>query len=327
MVDVARQLLDELMGRNRNSNPSEVKQISWEDSIFCPLYLVKFCPHDLFVNTRVDLGQCSRLHDDEAKKLFEEAKPSYKKTQYEDEFLRFCTNMLIDVDRRIQKGKQRLQLMNSKLESSNALNPRPINKAQEQLNTLTDKINKLVREAEEAGTRGDVDQAQALMKVCDELKEEKDQITKTQESMGWNAAELAAAQEKQMEVCEVCGAFLIIGDVQQRIDDHLSGKQHLGYLQLKRAVEELQEMRRKEREEARKRREEEKRIADKEKERRDRDKRRSGSDRDRKSHYSRRSRSKSRDRKRSNSKYSSPPRHRSDRDRRSSHHSRRSRSR
>ncbi|XP_063697719.1 medium-chain acyl-CoA ligase ACSF2, mitochondrial [Culicoides brevitarsis] len=329
MVDVARQLLDELMGRNRNEDPSAVKQITWEDSVFCTFYLVKFCPHDLFVNTRVDLGQCARLHDDEAKRLFEDAKPSFKKTQYEDEFLRFCTNMLTDVDRRIQKGKQRLLLMNSKLEQNNAGAPvKPITKAQEQLNSLTDKINKLVREAEEAGTRGDVDQAQALMRVCDELKEEKEQITKTQESMGWNAAELAAAQEKQMEVCEVCGAFLIIGDVQQRIDDHLSGKQHLGYLQLKRAVEEMQEARRKEREEARKRREEERRSLDKDrdKERRDRDKRRSGSERDRKSHgYSRRSRSKSRDRKRSNSKYSSPPHHRSDRDRRSSHHSRRSR--
>lgn len=48
-------------------------------------------------------------------------------------------------------------------------------------------------------------------------------------SSHWSTtAELAAAQEKQMEVCEVCGAFLIVGDAQQRIDDHLMGKQHVG---------------------------------------------------------------------------------------------------
>lgn len=52
-------------------------------------------------------------------------------------------------------------------------------------------------------------------------------------------AELAAAQEKQMEVCEVCGAFLIVGDAQSRIDDHLMGKQHVGYARLKGAVDEL----------------------------------------------------------------------------------------
>ena len=42
-----------------------------------------------------------------------------------------------------------------------------------------------------------------------------------------------------MEVCEVCGAFLIIGDAQIRVDDHLQGKQHKGYAQIKSAVEEL----------------------------------------------------------------------------------------
>lgn len=42
-----------------------------------------------------------------------------------------------------------------------------------------------------------------------------------------------------MEVCEVCGAFLIVGDAQQRIDDHLMGKQHVGYARLKTAVDEM----------------------------------------------------------------------------------------
>lgn len=42
-----------------------------------------------------------------------------------------------------------------------------------------------------------------------------------------------------MEICEVCGAFLIVGDAQQRIDDHLMGKQHMGYARLKAAVEEV----------------------------------------------------------------------------------------
>lgn len=42
-----------------------------------------------------------------------------------------------------------------------------------------------------------------------------------------------------MEVCDVCGAFLIVGDAQQRIDDHLMGKQHVGYAKLKSALDEL----------------------------------------------------------------------------------------
>ncbi|XP_050094377.1 luc7-like protein 3 [Anopheles aquasalis] len=242
MVDVARQLLDELMGRNRNLDPTaSAKEVSWADEEFCPYFLVKFCPHDLFVNTRADLGQCTKLHDDEAKRLYDEAKPCRKKTQYEEDFLRFCTNMINEVDRKIAKGKQRLLLMNSKTDGG-----RSVPKQQEHLNALTEKINKLVHEAEEAGTRGDVEQAQGLMEQCDKLKEEKDALVKQHESNGWSVtAEIAASQEKQMEVCEVCGAFLIVGDAQQRIDDHLTGKQHLGYSKLRKAVDEMYEARRK----------------------------------------------------------------------------------
>lgn len=84
-------------------------------------------------------------------------------------------------------------------------------------------------QAEKAGTEGNVEQAQGLMNLCDQLKDERDTIRKQNENSHWTAtAELAAAQEKQMEVCEVCGAFLIVGDAQQRIDDHLMGKQHMG---------------------------------------------------------------------------------------------------
>ena len=78
---------------------------------FCKLYLVKFCPHDLFVNTRADLGACSRVHDDEARELYEKAPYSYRKQQYEDEFIRFAQSMLNEVERKIVKGKQRLALI------------------------------------------------------------------------------------------------------------------------------------------------------------------------------------------------------------------------
>lgn len=75
------------------------------------MYFVKFCPHDLFVNTKADLGACLKVHDDEAKDLYEKAAYSYRKQQYEDEFIRFCQSMLGEVERKIVKGKQRLALI------------------------------------------------------------------------------------------------------------------------------------------------------------------------------------------------------------------------
>lgn len=271
MVDTARQLLDELMGRNRNLDPTTAKskKVQWDDPEvsqyfpqskpksllirfqFCLYYLVKFCPHELFVNTRADLGQCTKLHDDEAKRLFDEARPSARKRSYEDEFLRFSNHMINEVDRKIEKGRQRLLLMNKTTDGAPQVY---ISKYQEQLNNLNARINKLINEAEEAGVRGDVDQAQDLMTLCDQLKEEKEALVANHSAENgseksnekWNEY---TSNEKQMEVCEVCGAFLIVGDAQQRIEDHLSGKQHLGYSRLRKAVEEMYEQRKKEREE------------------------------------------------------------------------------
>lgn len=188
-----------------------------------------FCPHDLFVNTRADLGPCTKLHDEETRQQYQQATRCPRKIDIENEFIRFITNMINEVDRKILKGKQRLDLMNSKLDQ------RPMSKQAEAVLNINDKITKLVREAEEAGIRGDVDQAQNLMGLCEKLKEDKETLIKQYESCGFNFSE---TQEKQMEVCETCGAFLIVGDAQSRIDDHLMGKQHIGYTRLRKALEE-----------------------------------------------------------------------------------------
>ena len=42
-----------------------------------------------------------------------------------------------------------------------------------------------------------------------------------------------------MEVCEICGAFLVMGDAQQRVEEHLSGKQHMGYGKVRTTIEQL----------------------------------------------------------------------------------------
>jgi hypothetical protein len=46
-------------------------------------------------------------------------------------------------------------------------------------------------------------------------------------------------EQKQMEVCEVCGSFLIVNDAQSRIEEHIQGKQHNGYAKLRKALEEI----------------------------------------------------------------------------------------
>ena len=38
------------------------------------------------------------------------------------------------------------------------------------------------------------------------------------------------------EICDICGCFLVIGDSQARVDAHLMGKQHLGFLRIRTTI-------------------------------------------------------------------------------------------
>ena len=60
---------------------------------------MKFCPHELFVNTKADLGTCDKMHDDEVRKLFTAA-PAHRKLPYQEDFVRFCRNILGEVERK-----------------------------------------------------------------------------------------------------------------------------------------------------------------------------------------------------------------------------------
>lgn len=322
--------MDELMGRARNVLPEERNsKIQWDSQEVCRHFLVKFCPHQLFTNTKSDLGPCEKVHDEDLKREFEAAN-SYRRTAFEDEFVRYAESMLTEVDKRIKKGKQRLSLsVKDALASSTTGDGR----VDEQLELLSERITGLVSEAERLGSEGNIEEAQGLLKLCDQLREERDSLRRSNENSVWHqgiwvffqAAEMAASQEKQMEVCEVCGAFLIVGDAQQRIDDHLTGKQHVGFAKLRLAIQEIRDNREKARSE---------REALREKDREDRhravveeEKRREREKEDKRREEERRRRNDERDRERRDHGSRSQDRERRDRRDRSERRRSRSRSR
>lgn len=220
---------------------------------------MKFCPNSLFTNTKADIGPCHQVHDDFIKREYEEKASRKEKAVYEDEFIRFCQAQLNDVERKIKRAKQRLEMSQAEKNAGiNSVNSILSEENQEKLKVITERIEKLLEQIEQLGCEGKVEEAQGIMKLVDKLKEEKSTIKR--EAMPTNhwiqqKAEIGAAQEKQMEVCDVCGAFLIVNDVQQRVDDHLMGKQHMGFGRLKSALDEIMERRRLEREKEREERE------------------------------------------------------------------------
>jgi hypothetical protein len=212
---------------------------------------VQFCPNSLFTNTRADIGPCNLVHDDFLKKEYQQRARKKEKMVFEDEFIRFCQSQLNEVERKIKRAKQRLEMSqlekNSGLTAGNAVLSEEL---QEKMKVLTERIDTLLEQIETLGCEGKVEEAQGVMKLVDKLKEEKSAIKRdAMPNNHWiqQKAEIGAQQEKQMEVCDVCGAFLIVNDVQQRVDDHLMGKQHMGFGRLKTALDDILERRRQDR--------------------------------------------------------------------------------
>ncbi|CAM1302591.1 LUC7L3 (predicted), partial [Pycnogonum litorale] len=145
--------------------------------------------------------------------------------------------------RRIKRGKQRLLLT----QQENML-PKVAQEKdkEEKMSMLTDKINSLLEQVEQLGCEGKVEEAQGVMKLCDQLKTDREALRKGGEP---GQGDYNTGMEKQMEVCEVCGAFLIVGDAQQRLDDHLMGKQHCGYAMLRTTIDDFVNEQQKKREE------------------------------------------------------------------------------
>ncbi|KAJ9678962.1 hypothetical protein PVL29_021007 [Vitis rotundifolia] len=276
-MDAQRALLDELMGAARNLTEEEkkgYKEVTWDDKEVCGFYMVRFCPHDLFVNTRSDLGPCPRIHDQKLKESFEKSPrhDSYV-PRFEAELAQFCEKLVMDLDRRVRRGRERLA------QEVEAAPPAPLSvEKSEQLSVLEEKIKNLLEQVEALGEAGKVDEAEALMRKVEMLNAEKTVLTQQPQ----NDKVLMLAQEKKMALCETCGSFLVANDAAERTQSHVTGKQHIGYGMVRDFITEYKEAKEKAREEERLKREKEaeERRKQREKESESRSRRADSGDRD-----------------------------------------------
>jgi DNA repair exonuclease SbcCD ATPase subunit len=49
-----------------------------------------------------------------------------------------------------------------------------------------------------------------------------------------------SSQEKEMEVCDVCGSLLVINEDAKRLETHYEGRQHSGYLKIREELKRLE---------------------------------------------------------------------------------------
>lgn len=63
----------------------------------------------------------------------------------------------------------------------------------EQLELLSERITGLVSEAERLGSEGNVEEAQGLLKLCDQLREERDALRRSSENSVWHQVSRAGS--------------------------------------------------------------------------------------------------------------------------------------
>ncbi|KAJ8747895.1 hypothetical protein K2173_012785 [Erythroxylum novogranatense] len=100
-------------------------------------------------------------------------------------------------------------------------------------------INEKLKKAEELGEQGMVDEAQKALEEAEALKKLPARQEPPADSSKYTAADVRITDQK-LRVCDICGAFLSVYDSDRRLADHFGGKLHLGYMQIREKLAELQ---------------------------------------------------------------------------------------
>lgn len=107
-------------------------------------------------------------------------------------------------------------------------------------------INEKLKKAEDLGEQGMIDEAQKALEEAEALKKLSARQEPAPDSSKYTAADVRITDQK-LRVCDSCGAFLSVYDSDRRLADHFGGKLHLGYMQIREKLIELQEERNKSR--------------------------------------------------------------------------------
>ncbi|XP_076070014.1 putative RNA-binding protein Luc7-like 1 isoform X2 [Oratosquilla oratoria] len=321
-------------------------EVRFTDAKVCKSFLLGCCPHEILSSTRMDLGDCPKIHDLALRADYEKASKT-KDFYYDIDAMEHLQSFITDCDRRTEQAKKRLAETQEELSAEVAAKANKVH-------DLAEQIGKKLAKAEQLGADGMVEESMKLMEEVEDLRKRKAGA----EQEYRNSMPASSYQQQKLRVCEVCSAYLGIHDNDRRLADHFGGKLHLGFIkirekleELKKTVESRREKRREEREAERNarfgeiadyditrdrerereryREERERRDRDRDRER-DRDRDRYRDERDRRRRHTR-SRSRSRDRRsrrrsRSSDRRRSRSRERSRRERRSRSRDRHSRS-
>ncbi|KAK5680069.1 splicing factor [Elasticomyces elasticus] len=233
MAAEQRRLLEQLMGDQLLSGPSNntYKQpaLTLTDPKVCRSHIAGSCPHDLFTNTKQDLGTCPKAHQPNLKEEYINLPEEERKALgFEWDYSRDIGRYVGECDRRIETAMKRLEKTGEEVRQTNAL--------LKAIGDLTRTLEAGVLEVEVLAEEGSVNMAvQEFFKLrqAKAMKEEKERELKVLSDTS------GPSGHQKLQVCDVCGAYLSRLDNDRRLADHFFGKMHLGYAQMRKEMERL----------------------------------------------------------------------------------------
>jgi len=201
--------------------------IKFEDPSVCKSFLMTCCPHELLASTRMDLGECPKVHDLALRADYEAAAKD-KDYFYDVDAGEHLKSFIEDCDRRTELAKKRLA------ETQEELSAEVTSKA-EKVHALAESIGKKLAQAEQAGAEGKVDESIKLMEEVEQTRKKKADA----EQEYRNSMPASSYQQQKLRVCEVCSAYLGIHDNDRRLADHFGGKLHLGFIKIREKLDRL----------------------------------------------------------------------------------------
>ncbi|XP_045772283.1 putative RNA-binding protein Luc7-like 2 isoform X2 [Maniola jurtina] len=187
--------------------------------------------------SRMDLGECPKIHDLALRADFELASKT-KDYFYDIDATEHLETFIADCDRRTTAAKQRLA------ETQEELSAEVTEKANA-VHELAEQIGQKLARAEALGEEGMVEESVKLMGEIDELRKKK----AVAEQEYRNSMPASSYQQQKLRVCEVCSAYLGIHDNDRRLADHFGGKLHLGFITIREKLADLKKTVEKRREE------------------------------------------------------------------------------
>ncbi|CAF0732761.1 unnamed protein product [Didymodactylos carnosus] len=212
--DQIRAMLDQLMGSQDGSTKANVP---FSDPRVCRPFLLGCCPHEILSGTRVDLGECSEIHEYALRADYERAAKE-KNLFYELDALDVLNRFVVDCDRKTDHAKRKLRETQEELGEEAAR-----------------KMNAIHELGELVGAQGLVDESMKLLDEVEQLKRQKSDA----EHEFRSTMPASTYQQQKLRVCEVCSAYLGIHDNDRRLADHFGGKLHLGFIQIREKLTDL----------------------------------------------------------------------------------------